>query len=35
MIDVHLRWVFSNDQGFPFCYRVFEKQQLKKYAKWC
>jgi hypothetical protein len=30
MIDVHLRWVLSKDEGFPFRYRVFEKTTIKE-----
>ena len=30
MIDVHLRWILSNDQGFPFRYRVSEKTTIKE-----
>jgi hypothetical protein len=30
MINVHLRWIFSNDEGFPFRYTVFEKTTIKE-----
>ena len=28
MIEVQLRWILSNNQGFPFCYKVFEKTTI-------
>ena len=30
MIDVHLRWILSTDEGFPFRYRVFEKTTIRE-----
>jgi hypothetical protein len=28
MINVHLRWILSNDQGYPFSYKVSEQTTI-------
>ena len=33
MTEVHLRWILSNDQGFPFHYKVSEDTTVGEICK--